>query len=537
MKGLTIAVMALCVAGASARIVVLGEAATEHTDQWCADHFLGQQAQDCVKNAGCCYSGAIGKCHSCTAHSDEWCATYGTGEGIQDCIAFAGCTYDYDVDTDGACVSNSDWESIVDEQTCEESMTQAMDDIAAGVMDTDCSRRDAYDKENEDREEGCEPQPITYVPLCDEDDGTWESTQSDPLAGPTKDGVPSGMTWCVSMDGHEIPDTSFQTDIFDSKYMHCDKEQKKYDGMQCPNAVTLTAGNGEVFLNDHEDVGNCDVTCNTDRDCDRAAGEWCCYNGCGYSCQEPIHPKKSCDQIILDASLRASDRSTEHGSTVTISCAQGYFGSDEVDISCKHGNWDAMVDADGQPMKCMKDCEQYHVPGLERNRDYVIKGRGNHHDAKRTVSCTAGYGAIAGGPHEMFTWEEKVRCVNGAWEEKELVCSTCYDAPNNGPHAFSVPSVDNPNLMFDCTYFQSRPTECAKYPKARENCRISCYTCEEMNREYKVKALREDKDDVKHPSKWLLKRVKVKTGYQTVVESLQRTKVARVVKKTGLPLN
>lgn len=375
------------------------------------------------------------------------------------------------------------------------------------------------------------------MPLCDEDDGTWESTQSDPLAGPTKDGIPSGMTWCVSMDGHEIPDTSFQTDIFDSKYMNCDKEQKKYDGMQCPNAVTLTAGNGEVFLNDNEDVGNCDVTCNTDRDCDRAAGEWCCYNGCGYSCQEPIHPKASCDQIILDASLRASDRSVEHGSTVTISCAKGYFGSDEVDISCKHGNWDPMVDDDGQPMKCMKDCEPYHVPGLERNRDYVIKGKGNHHDAKRTISCTAGYGAIAGGPHEMFTWEEKVRCINGAWEEKELVCSTCYDAPNNGPHAFSVPSVDNPNLMFDCTYFQSRPTECAKYPAARENCRISCYTCEEMNREYKVKALKENKDGVKHPSKWLLKRVKVKTGFQSVVQSLQRTKVARVVKKTGLPLN
>jgi hypothetical protein len=532
MKGLTVAVMALCVAGASARIVVLGAAATDHTDQWCADHFLGQQAQDCVKNAGCCYSGAIGKCHSCTAHSDEWCATYGVGEnGVTDCIAFSGCTYDYDVDTDGECVSNSDWESIVDEQTCEEVFAQAHEDIANGVLDEDCSRRDAYDKEGEDQSSECEPQPITYIPQCDEDDGTWEAEQSDPLAGPVVDGVPSGMTWCVSEEGHEIPDTSFQTDMFETKYMNCDKEQKKFAGMQCPNAVTLTTGNGETFINDNEDVGNCDVTCNTDKDCDRAAGEWCCYNGCGYSCQEPIHPKKSCDQIVLDASLTASDRSVEHGSEVTISCARGYSGSDEVDISCQHGKWDE------HDMQCLKGCGPYHVPGLERNRDYKIEGKGMTHDSVRTLGCTRGYGAIAGGPHEMFTWEEKLRCINGAWEEKNLVCSTCYDAPNNGEHAFNVPSVDNPALLFDCTYFQSRPTECAKYPEARENCRISCYTCEEMNREFKVKALKEDKSLTKHPSKWLKKRVKLQVGYQTIVVKEVRTKVARVQKKAGLPIN
>jgi hypothetical protein len=537
MKGLATVVLALCLVGSSARIVVLEAAAAEHTDAWCADHFLGNQAQECVKNPGCCYAGDIGVCHSCTAHSDEWCAEYG-GTDLNACIAYSGCTFafeSHDADSSGICESNSDPDSIIDEQTCEEALVQASDDVAAGVLDEDGN-------------------PVTWIPQCDADTGTWLAQQEDEAAG---------FTWCVDENGHEIPDSHFQSALFASKYVNCEKERKQYAGLQCPNAVVLTTGNGETFLNDNEDVGNCDVTCNTDLDC--RGIQWCCYNGCGYSCQEPIKPKASCDQILLEPSLSASDLSLrDHGSVVTVSCNEGYFGSDPVDISCKHGKWDSY------DMECLKDCEEYHVPysGLDRTRNYNIKGKGLHHGHKRTLSCPHGYGAIAGGEMEMWKWEETVRCVNGAWEQKTLECSTCFDAPHNdvkipdchcplvppamieplfcdecdmpGPNSFTVPSKDNAANLFDCVYFQSRPAECAKYPAAMENCRIACYSCEEMNREYKVKALKDEiplralhkrEEHPEEPIKWLKKHVRVKKGFQNVVTDMRRKSVARLVRK------
>jgi len=490
MKGFTVAVLAMCAAGASARLVTIAVEADFHTDKWCSDHHLGEGPSTCIQHSGCCYDGRIGICHSCDAHSDEWCGTYG-GSEVKTCVGYSGCTFDFTQnDGQGACVSNSDPDAINDEITCEEALTTAID---AG----------------DDAE---------YMPICT-DNGEWEEVQSDDE---------SGKKWCVDENGHEIPDTRRAAKQFDADNTNCDKERKKNAGMQCPNAVTLAVGNGEVMINDNPDVGNCDITCNTDQDCRGA--EWCCYNGCGYSCQIAIKPKADCEHLQLDASLSASDlESNAHGTEVTVSCAAGYFGSDSVAIECKHGDWSEYN------MDCLKDCENYSVPAPGRMRDYEISGNGLHHNSKRKVKCVHGYGAIEGSADAMRFYKETVLCINGAWEEQSLVCSSCFDKDSVGPNAWWVGQDEGTERgdSFDCTYFASRPLKCADEPSARENCRISCRSCEEALLKYKVKAVMDKKDDTNHPEKWLKKKLKLLVGHQHLVTDQRRVKVARRVKKDG----
>jgi hypothetical protein len=320
--------------------------------------------------------------------------------------------------------------------------------------------------------------------------------------------------------------------------------------MQCPNAVTLTTGNGEVMINDHENVGDCEITCNTDQDC--KGDDWCCYNGCGYSCQTPITPKADCTHLVLDASLMPSDsESNAHGTVVTIACNEGYFGDDPVEIECKHGSWS------NYDMECLKDCETYRVPEPNRMRDYTITGRGLHHGSRRMVKCVSGYGAVAGSPNAMRFWKEKLECVNGAWnvikqqdvEEGEegrkkvvghlgpqtLVCSACYDADSMGVNGWweNKEKGSARQESKDCTYFASRPLKCAESPGARENCRISCRTCEEALMEYKVKAVSTVKG-LKNPEKWLKKKLRVLNGFNPKETRMKRYKVPRRVKKNSV---
>jgi len=509
MKGLTVAVMAVCVATVAARTVVLEAEAAFHTDEWCKDHHLGAGAQECIKYSGCCYDGRIGVCHSCDAHSDEWCGTYGNG-GVTDCIGYSGCTYDYDQGTEGLCVSNSDPSAIVDEITCEEALKTAEEEGGIAAL--------TYGEGEEDSGGLDDGALITYMPQCT-DEGMWEESQYD---------AASDFKWCVDENGHEIPDTRKLSREFAEALINCDKERKKHAGMQCPNAVTLSTAGGEVMINDNPDVGNCDVTCNTDQDC--KGDEWCCYNGCGYSCQSPITPKADCTHLVLDASLSPADQTpvaNQHGVKVTLTCSEGYFGAAPMEIECKHGSWTKF------DMECLKDCDPYRVPPPARQRDYEITGRGLHHGETRKVFCAKGYGAVEGSPDAMRFYKETVECINGAWTEQSLVCSTCYDADSVGPHAWWT-GIDQGSARgesFDCTYFASRPMACADYPEARENCRVSCRTCEEALMEYKVKAIREDKDGVKHPDKWLKKKLIVKKGFQPTVVSQRRIKVPARVKK------
>jgi len=506
MKCFAAVLLAVLATSASARYVVLELEAVFHTDKWCADHHFGKGPATCIQHAGCCYDGRIGICHSCDAHSDEWCTTYGGTEAKQ-CIAYSGCTFSYDEKKDGECISAADPADFeVAVITCQEALDKAMD--AAG--------------------EGASPD---YLPACS-DAGEWESEQAD-----TKEVIYKGLTWkkgdtpemdsmkwCVDHEGHEIPNTRNFAKDFKHLLINCAKERKKHEGMQCPNAVTLNTGNGQVMLNDHEDVGNCEITCNTDTDC--RGEQWCCYNGCGYSCQKPIVPKADCKHLVLETGVDASNFDVTHDSAVTISCAGGFFGSDPVDITCKHGSWDDFT------MDCKKDCPQYRIQD-GRDRDYEIKGKGYHHGDKRKIKCVNGYGAVAGSPDAIRFYKESLTCINGAWENRSLECSSCFDAPNDGPHAWwtGIQEGTSRNESFDCQFFASRPLKCAEFKDAQLNCRISCRTCEQMLMKYKVKAVRANVDGAKNPDKWLASRIRFLKGFKNYVTEDRRQKVARRVKK------
>jgi len=579
MKGLTLAVIAMCAASAHARVVILAAEAAFHTDSWCQDHHSGEGPATCIMNSGCCYDGRIGKCHSCDAHSDDWCGAYG-GSDAKVCVGFAGCTMEYadGPDKPGMCISNTDESLINDDVTCEMMMV-AMTGCAEQGAEAFCFGK---------FEPGCEHPhgeavkwQCSPIPQCTAD-GEFEPEQRDS----------DDFVWCVSDAGHTIPDTRMKEKQFAASLMNCAKERKKHKGMQCPNAVTLSTGNGEVMINDHEDVGNCDMRCNTDKDC--GDEEWCCYNGCGYSCQVPIVPKADCATLILDDSLDATDFELvgSHGTKVMISCKEGYGGSDSVEIECKHGDWSH---EEPYSMDCKKNCPEYEIFD-ERKRDYVLTGKSVIHDAKRKVECTNGYGAVAGSPDAMRFYKEVLRCVNGAWEERTLKCSSCFDAPSEGPHAFwtgrlteyqivdhdgdegSPSAVDgsiNPlrtpmpenapldtairdpegNIIephggfttrvrkvvdvgterkdsFDCLYFASRPMKCGEFTDARNECRISCRTCEQALMKYKVKAILDVKDDTRHPEKWLKRKLRLLSHFKNLITDQRRVKVAKRVKKT-----
>ena len=184
MQGFTFVVLALCAASVSARVVVLSAEAVFHTDKWCQDHHLSEGPSGCIQYEGCCYDGRIGKCHSCDAHSDEWCTTYG-GSDAKTCVGYSGCTMSYPDGPDelGTCVSNADPrpEDIEDSITCTEFMSRVDACLTEGRTDCD------------------DP------PECDAE-GEYIDEQVDT----------EGFVWCVSEEGHLIPDTKKKEAAFKS---------------------------------------------------------------------------------------------------------------------------------------------------------------------------------------------------------------------------------------------------------------------------------------------------------------------------------
>merc|ERR1719345_393342 len=250
MKGLFVAVLATtCAIGANARMVVLSLDATMHTDLWCVEHGGGGDPTRCVQHPGCCFDGTIGQCHSCDVHSDDWCKQWG-GDELKKCINFAGCTFD---SAKSVCVSNSDPSTVDEEITCEEALATAT-----------AAADDAADD---------------YLPQCNAQ-GEWigEQEQDD-------------KKWCVDENGHEIPDTRKSLAQFKSTLVNCDKERKKHGGLQCPNAVTLIVKTGEVIMSDDANVGNCDITCNTDMDCKGDA--WCSTTAAATSAAARSSPRRT----------------------------------------------------------------------------------------------------------------------------------------------------------------------------------------------------------------------------------------------------
>jgi len=411
---------------------------------------------------------------------------------------FAGCTFD---SAKSVCVSNSDPSTVDEEITCEEALATAT-----------AAADDAADD---------------YLPQCNAQ-GEWigEQEQDD-------------KKWCVDENGHEIPDTRKSLAQFKSTLVNCDKERKKHGGLQCPNAVTLIVKTGEVIMSDDANVGNCDITCNTDMDCKGDA--WCCYNGCGYQCRSPIQPKADCNHIVVDASMEATDLMTgeslgldapKHGTTLRMSCSSSYSGSDPVDIICKHGNWDKYE------MECMKDCEEYKVPEGGRMRDYVIKGKEVNNGSKVKVKCVTGYGAVEGTHQVMLAEKESVECVNGAWNLQTLVCSACFDQGSSGPLGWWIGKSASPPTKRgdskDCKFFASRPLMCndPENKEARNHCRISCRTCEASLMEYKVKMVKDKLTGKEtNPTKWLVAKTRSLHSFENWITEDRRTKVAKRTKK------
>jgi hypothetical protein len=228
----------------------------------------------------------------------------------------------------------------------------------------------------------------------------------------------------------------------------------------------------------HPDVGNCDVSCNTDTDC-KEDGHWCCFNGCGSSCQKPILPQADCDHLPEDDSLAfdlvtgAAARNafdlmhglekehegklTAHGSIVRVSCGLGFSGSEPKEITCTHGKWDdwsidcysdcprfkirrtdeqwsnndvERVDLHEKRLSAMRksggttalkflNSEEGEETFYDRERNYVVDGSGVNHGTKLTLSCAKGYGPVSGLPMVMTTGKEVIECVNGIWQATE----------------------------------------------------------------------------------------------------------------------
>lgn len=342
-----------------------------------------------------------------------------------------------------------------------------------------------------------------FIPMCTET-GEFEAYQLDDT---------SGFMFCVDENGHDIPDTRKQVkyltkrdadgnrilmegfkaalakadkegkplDLNDLEFeANCVKKRRQHGNWQCPNAMSLTLFGGDLQASEHPDVGNCDVNCNTDADC-KTDGEWCCFNGCGASCQAPILPQADCEHLPEDDSLSftlvtgAAERNafdlkhgleqeskgklTAHGSIVRVSCGVGFSGSKPKEITCTHGIWDDWS------MDCYSDCPRFKIRQTDqewsnngqgranlnemresamrksggttalkflndedgeegvhfydRERNYVVDGFGVNHGDQLVLSCAPGYGPVSGLPMVMQTGKETLECVNGVWQATE----------------------------------------------------------------------------------------------------------------------
>jgi len=172
------------------------------------------------------------------------------------------------------------------------------------------------------------------------------------------------------------------------------------------------------------------------------------------------------------------------------------------------------------------------------------------------LACQKGYGAVLGSPDAMRFYKEKLECINGAWEDRTLECSACFDAPVAGPHAWWIGISDEwgplPDFMskqkddegnpltipvakkhsFDCLYFSSRPLKCSEDKGAQQNCRVSCRTCEFMLMKFKVKKVMDsiatvpkDKRHRKHWMKARLRNFNAKPGEMLTKYTLQKIAV------------
>jgi len=505
------------------------------TDKWCGEHHFGAGAAGCVKHSGCAYDDRAKKCHSSTFHSDEWCDESGSGS-LADCLQFSGCVYIPEHDGKPAVCSStvehtSEWcfhhakttiedpvqrcedlsgcryddhtEACIAEEvtaldilTCteidaEEGLTIfANHDLIAHENPADCVEcmkddRVATTKDGtrwrSDGKQCCEHTEgviVKFIPECTEE-GDFKALQYDDN---------TEFFFCMDIEGHEIPDSRYKKTsdgLPPAGRPTCEKFRRMNEGLQCPNAMVLNVMGGGVVNQakkkkkfKHPDVGSCDMTCNTDVDC--GDGEWCCFNGCGQSCQKPIMPHADCNNLVIDPWLKSQpvgkhrpvdskdgwtnleeelvnsgdmevtqrklkemandnlwtpgaeyNKEHDHGSAFYIDCADHWWGSPQTKVHCVHGIWESFE------MTCHKDCLPFKIEKAqmewqnnlqtnrnledsyrERDRNYDVTGKGLHHGSKRKVKCIEGYGPIDGLPDVMMNGEEAIECVNGVWQSE-----------------------------------------------------------------------------------------------------------------------
>lgn len=522
------------VASASVAIPSKSFVQSVHDDEWCHEHHLGSGAAACIKHNGCCFSDYVdglfdntqdlGPCHSCDAHSDDWCAMYG-GEDTDSCLMNSGCTYD----SETLSCKGVPGEGQSSVRTCYDSWLNYDDDVVAY---RDCIAGAA-------EEADCDSLYV-YKPECQVDGNGgeyYESNQAD------QDQIGEDAYFCVDENGHELPDTRKDTPLTIWS-IDCDKLVKAGNGMQCPNAITLTTKGGVVIVNKDSNTEDCSVTCNTDKDC--AGEDWCCFNGCGYSCQLPIKPMSGCAEVPGNPFQTVSglEGDATHGVEIGLGCRDGFDvipvdGPQDVVLTCKHGHWETL---DGQRdyehlVECQKSCAYYQVEGLStldgrplRGRDYIVDGSDHFHSASVTVRCQPGYGVVDGTQRAKDESEEELTCNEGYWQNefgnsRSIECHICYDA-------YEFEWRDEKGN--DCTFYKSRPMECNENQGAVENCRVSCRSCLQAEEAHKVRNKIENLNDVPEDKRSNWKRVR-----ELVANTYYRTRSVTVPVEVSvqLPMN
>jgi len=516
-----------------------------NSDEWCHEHHLGSGAASCVKHNGCCFSDYVadifdntqdlGPCHSCTAHQNEWCSIYG-GDSTSSCLKLGGCTYNSETEV---------CESAQPEATSQ--MRLCLDDAVDGDSITAygecCEAAEAagVDIRLSQVVGGC-AELYFYLPSCAVEGAGkfFEASQAD------QDGVGMDGYFCVDKNGHELPDTRKETEL-KIWNIDCEKARKDSIGYQCPNAITLTTKGGVVIVNEDATTDDCSVTCNTDADC--AGEDWCCFNGCGYSCQLPVKPMSGCAEVPANefqtvAGVGGEEAANHHGVEILLQCLEGFNvipvdAPQDLMLTCKHGHWQTL---DGErdfadSVNCQKSCEYYRVSGPStvdardlRERDYIVTGSDFFHSAQVTITCPQGYGVIAGTNRAKAESKETLTCEEGEWlndfdTAQTLECGTCYDA-----YEFEWRDANGR----DCTHYAARPMECNENEGAPENCRVSCRSCLQAEEAWKVRNTVENLNDIPTDNRgnWNRVRELVPVTYQRATEVRSMVEVTH-----SLPMN
>jgi len=498
----------------------------------------------------------VGPCHSCDNHLSSWCAEYGVvagsdeSEATRDCISFSGCTW---MAAEQVCVSSQP-EAIVEEIVCE---TLAEDEAGELATYTSCLA-DAGDLGKETQQNGGCKELYFYEPQCLEYDATLYASMQGPDA--------LGHYFCVDENGHEIPDTRKQRYLPDVG-IDCDKARMTSGGFQCPNAITLTTKGGVVVVNEDNDGQDCKVHCNTDTDC-RSFGngnQWCCFNGCGYQCKEPVLPLQGCAAIPTNHPGQMvhapNDRSStieagsaqKHEMQIVLACLDGWdvipvSEQQSLTLECKHGNWE-YCDENGEcgneySLDCQERCEEFVIEDTPRSilddlqmreRDFKIHGTDNYFGSTRKISCAREYGVVAGSDYAKREKEETLTCIaGGVWRteddtDRTIECSVCFDDGEWRDERGNA-----------CVFYESRPLEClpgegedaSSLTAAQEKCRVSCRTCLQAEKKFKRKEKRIDLEDISADNKSQWKRIRSKVLKE---KTWTHTESVEVVVQTLIP--